>query len=139
MLLDISGKNAMSTAPASATSSSSQSSRLNWHPSHDANLNTPMRGFEFLVAFLELTMASHPAAQLRVTEHRSVLAQEVRAHLAVPAEAHRALHVEFHGQENLFVRYGPPAELPHDKAHHDLRAAGHRDGPIRPQLDELEQ
>ena len=42
--LDASAKWAISTAPATASSSSSQSSRLSWQPSQEANLNTPSLG-----------------------------------------------------------------------------------------------
>jgi hypothetical protein len=43
---DASGKLAISIAPATARSSSSQSNRLSWHPSHEANFQTANFGFD---------------------------------------------------------------------------------------------
>src|SRR5579864_1620008 len=130
MLLDISGKKAISTAPVSATSSSSRSNRLNWHPSQDASLNTPIRGFR---PFLELTKSSHPMPHLRIGEHRTVLADEIGAHLAMAAESYRALHVAFHREINLIVGESSRFQLPDHETHHDLRTASHHCSSLGPQ------
>src|ERR1035438_6438337 len=197
MLLDISGKKAMSTAPASATSSSSRSSRLNWQPSQDANLKTPMRclcftylafptlsiwnnprllvvGRTFGIAaaagalagitnsgksfrksyavpargplpdgraselLLELTQVSHPVPHLTIRKDRPILADEVRTHLAMPAESHGAFHVAFHREIDPVIREFPALQAANSEPHHDLRTAHHGYGSFRPQRNKVE-
>src|SRR5512142_1928430 len=89
---DASGKLAISTSPATASNSRSQSSRLNWQPSQEANFQTASFG---------LTRTSHLPQRQQVpdpvvAEHRAVLADERRPVLAVAAEADAALHVPLH-------------------------------------------
>src|SRR5437016_11856586 len=84
-------------------------------------------------------MEASPAADLRVAVYGAVLAHEVRTHLAVAAVAHAAFHVGFHGQVDPVAGQSAGFELPDHEAHHDFRAAGHRDGLFGFQLDVLEQ
>src|SRR5208283_1745750 len=117
-----SGKYAISTAPTTASSSSSASSRLSWQPSQDANLKTAIFGLVFFI--LELILIQH-WTNLLVGKHRSVLANEMRAVLAVAAEANRALHVSFHGEVNLAAPEAVRFQVAGHKSHHDFGSAEH--------------
>src|SRR5208282_498699 len=93
----------MSIASATASNSSSQSSRLSWHPSHEANFHTASRGLFFLLTILNLIQPEQ-AAQLIITKHRPVLADKVRAELTMTAEADGAFHVALHRKINRIPR-----------------------------------
>ena len=85
----------MSTAPATASSSSSQSSRDSWQPSQEENFQTASLGLRAGAAMSDLPHAED-RAELLVGEHRAVAADEGRAELAVAAEADGAFHVALH-------------------------------------------
>src|SRR5689334_2664541 len=89
---EASTKLAISTAPASVNSSSSQSSRLSWQPSQDANFHTASLGRRFATSDLP---QRHEPFDAIVGEHRAILADERRAELAVAAESDGTLHVAF--------------------------------------------
>src|ERR1043166_684546 len=98
---DASGKLAISIAPATASNSSSQSRRLNWQPSHDANFQTASFGFGLDFARLVFAFTSHlsfpeDALDAIEAEHRTVLADKMGPVLAVSAESRRAFHVTLH-------------------------------------------
>src|SRR5208282_1424945 len=131
-----SGKYAISTAPTTASNSSSASSRLSWQPSQDGNLKTAILGLPFF--FSELILVHH-RADLLVGKHRSVLADEMRAVLAVAAEADRTLHVSFHGEVNLTAAEAVTCQVAGHKAHHDLGPAEHGHGLRRTEPRVLEQ
>src|SRR6478672_6968154 len=104
---DASGKLAISTAPASASSSSSQSSRLNWQPSQDENFQTASFGLR--VAAISNLSLPEPFFDCRIGEYGSVLADEERPKLAMAAQPDGALHVALHRDKDAFV--GNPAAL----------------------------
>src|SRR6266699_3538955 len=110
---EASRKLAISISPATASSSSSQSSRLNWHPSQDANFQTASLGFcsrlSRLISYLPF--------------HQQVLHPAV---LEVPAQANGALHVALHRNVDLFRSQAVFLQFRHRVAHHDLRAADQR-------------
>src|SRR5215468_10242855 len=81
--LDASTKYAICITSAIASSSSSQSSRLNWHPSHEANFQTA--SFLRLRAISNLPFAK-PWSDAVESKDRPVLANESRAEQAVPAK-----------------------------------------------------
>src|SRR6266851_10025704 len=91
---EASRKLAISTSPATASSSSSQSSRLSWQPSQDANFHTASRGRA------RRAMSDLPNAENRGNaiepEDRPVAADERRSELAMPAPPDRAFHVALH-------------------------------------------
>src|SRR5262245_62299543 len=93
-----------------ASNSSSQSSRLNWQPSHEANFQR--------ASFLRLRAISDlPFAQPRVdaveSKDRPVLANESRAEHAVPAKPDSAFHVTLHRNGNALLADSPPPKLGH--------------------------
>jgi hypothetical protein len=53
--------------------------------------------------YLKLAYAK-PVLDLVITQNRTLFADKGRAELAMAAEANRALHVPFHGHENVFLR-----------------------------------
>src|SRR5262245_7916260 len=111
----------ISISPATASSSSSQSSRLNWQPSHDANFPTP--SFVFLcLSILQLT-DSKPVRDAVIAEDRAIFADELRAELTVAAKADGTLHVAFHRQENVFGKHSALLQLKYRVSHHHLGAA----------------
>src|SRR5579871_42483 len=124
----------MSTAPATASSSSSASSRLSWHPSQEANLNTPMRGLCFSLELIFLQQ--RPDAV--IGKNRTVFADEVRPVLAVAAEADGALHIAFHGKINLLAPHTVRLQVARHEAHHDFGAASesYRTRWLQPRLPE---
>src|SRR5579871_507591 len=114
-----SGKRAISTAPATPSSSSSASSRLSWQPSQEANLKTAIRG----LVPLEL-MFSQQTSQPLITENRAVLADEVWPILAVAAQTDGTLHVPFHRQVNIAGEHAAVLlEFSNHVAHHDFGTA----------------
>src|SRR5689334_6855121 len=95
----------MSTAPATASSSSSQSSRLNWQPSQDENFQAASLGFRCgRISHLPL---AEPRLDRTVAEHRPILAHKQRAKLAVPAEADAAFHIALHRNIDVIVGHAP--------------------------------
>src|SRR5512135_1017323 len=93
---EASGKFAISIAPAIASSSRSQSSRVSWHPSHEANFHTASFGLRWRFTSY-LPRGQQPLDPVE-PEHRAILADELRPALAMPAEPHAALHVPLHRQ-----------------------------------------
>ena len=75
----------------------------------------------------------------RKWKHGPVLADEMRAELAVAAESHRAAHVAFDRDEDPLRRHFARQRLEHDKPHHDLRPAGHHRRFARLQTEAIEQ
>src|SRR5690348_6732313 len=116
----------MSMAPATARSSSSQSSSESWQPSQDENFHTASLGF-LTAAMSELPYAED-RAQLLVGEDRPVAADEGRAELAVAAEADGAFHVALHGDVHGVGRNPGGGETGDGKSHHHLRPADQGDG-----------
>src|SRR5512141_1011093 len=93
----------MSTAPATLSSSSSASSRLNWQPSQEANLKIAILGLPLgLVLVSELILLQQRPDAL-VRENGPIFADEVWSVLAMPTEADPALHVSFHGNVNIVL------------------------------------
>src|SRR6478672_1794940 len=136
MLLDASGKYASSTSPASVRSSSSKSSKLNWQPSHDANLKTP----SFNLCFgLELMVSLQPRLHLWIGKNGSVFADEERSHLAMTTEPNGALHVTLHREIDLAGFETSALERLNDKTHHDFRAAHHGRRALRSEGGEVEK
>src|SRR5579872_1108068 len=131
MAREASGKYAISTAPSTASNSSSASSRLSWQPSQDANLKTATLGFAFgLGFFLELIFIQQRSNSL-VRKHGSVFADEIWAILAMSTETDAALHVAFHGNVNVFSFEPLHLQFACHKPHHDLGTTNHRDGARR--------
>src|ERR1039457_1432915 len=122
---EASGKFAISTAPATASSSSSQSSRLNWHPSHEENFQTASLGLRNAISDLRLAKNGRDAGQ---REYRAVLADKGGTVLAMAAKADAAFHVAFRRQINALRRHAALQQLHHGKAHHDLGPAKHCQG-----------
>src|SRR6516165_2559002 len=98
---DASGKCAISTSPATASNSSSQSNRLNWQPSQDANFQTASFG---LRSILDLPLEEQ-VLHATIGKHGSIFANKVWAILAVPAEAERTFHVAFHRDKDVLRSY----------------------------------
>src|SRR5512145_296522 len=99
------------------SSSSSQSSRLNWQPSHEANFQT--------ASFLRLRVISNlPYAQpwpdAVESKEGPVLANESRAEQAVPAKSSRAFHVALYRNKNALFAHAPLLKLDHGRSHHHL-------------------
>src|SRR5262245_20899273 len=115
---DASRKLAISTSPATASSSSSQSSRLSWQPSQEANFQTASFGLCLrAISYLPL---GEQAVHATVLEHGAILADEVWPVLAVPTEADGTFHVALHRDVHMICRYATLLELLHREAHHDL-------------------
>src|SRR5690348_5186366 len=131
-----SGKYAISIAPATASSSSSQSSSESWHPSQEANFHTASEGFFMLPLplweggggrgshqpSLYLPQPQQPPHPV-VAHHRTVLAHEAAGELAMPAQAHRAFHVPLQRQMDRGLRHADVVQRARGKPHHDLRPA----------------
>src|ERR1700746_2107972 len=90
---EASGKLAISTSPARASNSSSQSSRLSWHPSQDENFQTASLGFRTIL--ISKLPNRQQILNAIVAKHRAVLADECGTKLAVSAKAESALHIAF--------------------------------------------
>src|ERR1035441_316671 len=120
MAREASGKYAMSRAPATLSSSSSASSKLNWQPSQEANLKTASRGLRLILELFFFQERPHPV----IGKDGAVLANEVRAILTVSAETDRALHVSFHGKINILPGESVSFQIAGNKPHHDLGSAG---------------
>src|SRR5271166_4934363 len=92
----------MSSFPATASSSSSQSSRLSWQPSQDANFHTARRG-RARRATSDLANVENRGDAI-VAKDWSFAADESGSELTMPAEADCALHVALHRQINSVRR-----------------------------------
>src|SRR5579884_4219765 len=121
----------MSIAPATPSSSSSASSRLSWHPSQDANLNTAIFGLE-LIFF-------HQGPDDIATKHRPILADEMWPVLAMAAQSDAAFHVAFHREIDVFAPQAHGIEFAQNEAHHNFRPAHHRYRLRRLQACEFEE
>src|SRR5216683_3693604 len=118
---DASRKLAISTSPATASSSSSQSSRLSWQPSQEANFQTASFGLCLrAISYLPLC---EQAVHTAVLEDGPILADEVWSVLAVPTEADGTFHVALHRDVNTLCRYAALLKLRHREAHHDFGPA----------------
>src|SRR3974377_652319 len=91
---EASAKLAISTSPAMASNSSSQSSSVNWQPSHDANFHTASLGLG--LAPISQLPDSQPILDAVVAKNRAVFADERRTELAMAAKADGALHIALH-------------------------------------------
>src|SRR5262245_28126271 len=109
---------------ASSSSTSSQSSNVSWHPSHEANFQTASFGLRLVTSDLPGHEETFDAA---IRKYRTILANEFWSKLAMAAESDRAFHIALHRQKNAFGRNAARLEVPHGKAHHDLGAAQHCD------------
>src|SRR6266852_6505862 len=123
---DASRKLAISTSPATASSSSSQSSRLSWQPSQEANFQTASFGL-CLRAISYLPLCEQPL-HTAVLEDGPILADEVWPVLAVPTEADGTLHIALHRDVNTLCRYAALLKLRHREAHHDFGSANEGHG-----------
>src|SRR5208283_268475 len=130
MALVASGKFAISTAPATVNSSSSQSSRLSWHPSQDANFQTATFGLR-AGDILDLPFSKYGGDAIK-TKNRSVFADECRSVLAVATISERALHIALHRKVYAFLGNASLLKFHHGKTHHHLRPAeqSHRIGGV---------
>src|SRR5215471_4606603 len=91
---DASAKFAISISPTSASSSSSQSSKLSWQPSQEANFHTASFGFCFiLISNLPLCKQSLDSL---VREYWSIFTNKVGSILAMSTHADCTLHVALH-------------------------------------------
>src|SRR5271165_387692 len=92
----------MSSFPATASSSSSQSRRLSWQPTQDANFHTARRGRA------RRATSDLPDAEDRgdavVAEDRPVAADKGGPELAMPAQPDRAFHVALHRNKDPVLR-----------------------------------
>src|SRR5690242_9609379 len=116
----------MSIAPVTASSSFSQSNRLSWQPSQDANFHTASFGLFFRCTAILLNF---PFAQkmfyLTMADNWSIFADKFRPKLAVTAQPNPTFHISF--QRNIDVVTADPAlfQFHRCEAHHHFRAAYH--------------
>src|SRR5271168_2638729 len=120
----------MSIFPARASSSSSQSSRLNWQPSQEANFHTASLGFRLVVAAISQLPHGQEPADPVVAHDGSVAAYQGRAELAVTALPDGAFHVALQGKKDPLRGDAGGFERAGGEAHHDLRAADQGDGMV---------
>src|SRR5689334_14761272 len=117
------------------SSSSSQSRRVSWQPSHEANLNTPSLRREAsgrAAEVVEAVISQLPYGEQRfgsvIEDDGTVTAQQQRAELAVSAVAGGTAHVPLKGDLDTVRGYAPVDQLAGGGAHHDLRTADERCG-----------
>src|SRR5512143_439631 len=96
--LEASTKFAISISPVRVSNSSSQSSRLNWQPSHEANFQTASFGLRF-AGISDLSLSEQLFYDV-IAEYRPVFADKRRPKLTVSAESDSAFHVTFHRKIN---------------------------------------
>src|SRR3990172_6731127 len=125
---DASRKSAITNRATTASKSSSQFSRVNWQPSHDASFQTASFG---LGAAMSDVRVLEPSADAVVAKDRAVLADELGSELAVAAEPDRALHVALHREKDAVGGHSVGEQAAHRVPHHDLRAAHHHHAPGR--------
>src|SRR5260370_27456339 len=88
---EASGKWAISISPATVSNSSSQSSRLNWQPSQEANFQTASVGFCcWLILYLPLRQQM---LHTTIWEDRPIPADKIGLILAVPTETNGTFHI----------------------------------------------
>src|SRR6516162_5640293 len=119
----------MSSWSATASSSSSQSSRLSWQPSQEANFHTARRG-RVCRSTLNLPYVEKRGDAIKAKDW-AVATDEGRPELTMPAEPDRAFHVAFHREEDSVCAQPALAQRIDGKPHHDLRSAHHRHRVIR--------
>src|SRR6516162_1861623 len=119
----------MSSAPATARSSSSQSSRLSWQPSQEANFHTARRGRA------RRATSDLPDVEKRgdavETKNWPIAADERGSELTMPALPDRAFHVALHRDGDPIHGQPPLAQRVDGKPHHDLRPAHHGNCTVR--------
>src|SRR6516225_6431423 len=113
----------MSSWSATASSSSSQSSRLSWQPSQEANFHTARRG-RVCCFTLNLSYVEKRGDAIE-TKDWAIATDEGRPELTMPAEPDRAFHVAFHREEDSVCDQPTLAQRIDAKSHHDLRPAHH--------------
>src|ERR1022692_1317378 len=113
----------MSTSAASASSSSWQSSRVSWQPSHEASFHTASFGR----AMSELPHRKQRSRSL-VVDDRSVPAQQQWAQLAVPALGYAAAHIPLHRNPDASRGEAARVQSTGGEPQHDLRAADQSGG-----------
>src|SRR5581483_5127347 len=74
-----------------------------------------------------------------IGKDRPILADEIRAILAMAAKTERAFHVALHGNIDVRTRHPARLKLSNHKAHHDFRATYHGNRLLRTNLDGTEQ
>src|SRR5450755_2820543 len=109
---------------ASVINSSSQSSRLNWQPSQEANFQTASFGFRLRI-ILDLPFHQQ-RSQTAILEDRSIFTDEVWPVLTMSTETNAAFHVAFHREKDAFRRYSLLFQLCCCATHQDFRPADHR-------------
>src|SRR5579863_7258573 len=127
---DASGKLAISISPATASNSSSQSSKLNWQPSQDANFQTASVGLCFVSIAnspLDFCLEQH-VLHTTVLEHWAIFADKIRPILAMPAHTHRTFHVALHRDIDMFSRHAALLQFSSRETHHNFRATDKCDG-----------
>src|SRR5690242_5671931 len=114
----------MSISPASSNSSSSQSSRLNWQPSQDANFHTA--SFGLCLGIMSHLPFCKQCLHTAVLKYRAIFADKIGYVLAMSTQANRTFHVTFHGDKDIFPGNALLLKLNSGKAHHDFRTAHQR-------------
>src|ERR1035441_5040685 len=127
--LEASGKLAICTAAASVRSSSSQSSKDSWQPSHEANFHTASRGR--LRSLMSDLPHGEDLGDLVEAHHRTVLADEGGSELAVTTQTDGAFHVALHRKIDPVGQNARLAQRVHRESHHHFRSADQRDGIVR--------
>src|ERR1700739_1772780 len=113
----------MSNCAATASSSSSQSSRLSWQPSQEANFHTARRG-RVRRATSDLPNPEE-GSDVVEAKNRPVAADKGGSELAMPAQPDRALHIALHRNKDPVHRHTALAQRIDGKPHHNLRPAHH--------------
>src|SRR6516164_7690947 len=106
----------MSSWSATASSSSSQSSRLSWQPSHEANFHTARRGR------VRRATSDLPDVEKRCdavkAKNWAVAADKGGAKLAMPTQPNRAFHIAFHRDKDSVHCQTPLTQRIDRKPHH---------------------
>jgi hypothetical protein len=103
---------------------------VSWHPPHEANLNTPIRGFESHIARLSKVLLAEKPPNAVIAQDWAVFTNKVRAKLTLPAESDAALHVPLDREEELGGGEAAGEEFVGGIPHHDLGPAREHDGPV---------
>src|SRR6516165_5612479 len=119
----------MSSWSATASSSSSQSSKLSWQPSQEANFHTARRGRT------RRAKSNLPCAEKRgdavEAKNWPVAADKGGSELAMPAQPDSAFHVTLHRDKDPFHSQPALTQRIDGEPHHDLRPAHHCHGMVR--------
>src|SRR6516165_8117184 len=113
----------MSSWSATASSSSSQSSRLSWQPSQEANFHTARRG-RVCRATLNFPLVEKRGDSIE-TKDWAFATDKGGPELTMPANPNRAFHVAFHREKDAVCDQPALAQRIDGKPHHDLRSAHH--------------